>query len=155
MAEPYVPKAAPVVNPITFNKRASKPVRTHAEAMAARNAKASRASAEDTGGQSNSGYSRFLEVHRASRGPFKDGRNGEDIYVGGKFKGMTPEQADVAAHGTYQKMDNKARQNYLPINDADRAARAKRAMEAQRDQMDLEREHAQNLREDRRKDKDA
>ena len=117
MAEP-APHPEPTyqaAQKIKFDERTSEPVKTDKPEHPVKNA---------GHGNSNDGYRRYLEVHRSSRGPTKPGPNGTDIYSDGPFKGKTVHQADFVAHGTYQTMDNKARQPYLTENDAHKKKQA-------------------------------
>lgn len=149
MAQPHPETTYKAAEGVTFDTRAKKPVKTAKEAKAARGHPVANAGH----GNSNDGYRRFLEVHRSSRGPTKPGPNGTDIYVDGPFKGRTVHQGDFEAHGTYQKMDNKARQPYLTENDAHKKAQAEGVAAAHNAEAARTREHERLAREQMLKEK--
>ena len=97
----------------------------------------------------NSGFERFLALHRGSRGgrvlTGKDKKHGA-VYTEGKYKGMTEGEADIAAHKSFQKMGEGSRDNFRQVNEGDIAAARGRNIQAQRDEAALARENAGDTR---------
>lgn len=100
------------------------------------------------GGANNSGFGRFLELHRGSRGGMRSNPRGKPglRYTSGPFKGMTEGEADVVAHQKYQKMGDKAKDQFRPMGEADFQRERERAIQAQKDQFEIAREQQRTIR---------
>ena len=93
----------------------------------------------ENAGAGNSGFQRFLDLHRGSRG----GRiqssktKGAFRYTSGKYKGMTKGEVDIMAHRQFQKMSDKQRDQFRPMNEGDFAKARERKHQMARDQHEL------------------
>ena len=107
---------------------------------------------------SNSGFNRFLALHRGARGGRKlsgmDRKTGA-VYAKGPYKGQTEGEGDVQAFKTFQGMSDADRDKYRAENKASMEEARARAIQAQRDQYALAREFGQKTREDERNEQKA
>ena len=93
----------------------------------------------ENAGPGNTGFERFLDLHRGSRG----GRiqssktKGAFRYTSGKYKGMTKGEVDIMAHRQFQKMSDKQRDQFRPMNEGDFAKARERKHQMARDQHEL------------------
>jgi hypothetical protein len=104
---------------------------------------------------SNSGFERYMEIQRGSRGGLTSDRKGILKYTDGPYKGMTRGQADAQDAQKFSKMGASERDQYRAVNNADleRAAQTERQRVIEQNQVanDFERQRRQQMEEERRK----
>lgn len=90
-------------------------------------------------GAGNTGFERFLSLHRGNRGgrTMSSKTKGAFRYTGGKAKGMTQGEVDIQAHRQYQKMSDKQRDQFRSMNEGDYAKSRERRMQSMRDEFKL------------------
>ncbi len=102
----------------------------------------------ENAGPGNTGFERFLALHRGSRG----GRiqssktKGAFRYTSGKYKGMTKGEVDLMAHKKFQSLSEKQRDQFRPMNEGDFAKARERNMQAMRDEAKLAKEFDYDFR---------
>lgn len=101
--------------------------------------KAAGAAPVENVGAGNTGFERFLALHRGNRGgrTMSSKTKGAYRYTGGKHKGMTQGEVDIQAHRQFQKMSDKQRDQFRPMNEGDFAKKRERNVQLLTDEAKL------------------
>jgi len=93
----------------------------------------------ENAGAGNTGFERFLALHRGNRGgrTMSSKTKGAYRYTGGKHKGMTQGEVDIQAHRQFQKMSDKQRDQFRPMNEGDYAKKRERNIQSLTDEAKL------------------
>ena len=93
----------------------------------------------ENAGAGNTGFERFLALHRGNRGgrTMSSKTKGAFRYTGGKYRGMTKGEVDIEAHRQFQKMSDKQRDQFRPRNEGDFAKARERNIQSLTDEAKL------------------